>query len=113
MQWASPHRRRSRLGIGENSIGEYRYIFELNDAQLNLAELNAQLKSAEFNGAKLIGAELKSADLSSAILDYACLEGANLSSAIVTKAHFAHNFGISEDVKKDLIQRGAIFEDDT
>ena len=37
--------------------------------------------------------------------------GADLSGVNVNKAKFSYNQGISEAMKRDLIQRGAIFED--
>ncbi|MGB3695170.1 MAG: pentapeptide repeat-containing protein [Spirulinaceae cyanobacterium] len=44
-------------------------------------------------------------------LTEANLIGADLSGANVHEAKFGDNQGISETIKRDLIQRGAIFED--
>jgi hypothetical protein len=41
------------------------------------------------------------------------LKDANLSRAVVEKALFGYNSGISENMKLDLIRRGAIFEGST
>ncbi|MDF5726610.1 MAG: pentapeptide repeat-containing protein [Rhizonema sp. PD38] len=46
-----------------------------------------------------------------AILWRANLEGANLEGAIVENAQFGFNKGLSQDMKVDLGERGAIFED--
>ncbi|MDJ0732549.1 MAG: pentapeptide repeat-containing protein [Nostocaceae cyanobacterium] len=44
-------------------------------------------------------------------LRYAYLGGTELSSADLKNARFGDNGGISEEIKLNLIQRGAIFED--
>uniref|UniRef100_UPI0030D8B7FE pentapeptide repeat-containing protein n=1 Tax=Argonema antarcticum TaxID=2942763 RepID=UPI0030D8B7FE len=71
----------------------------------------ANLSGANLRGADLSGAYLSRADLSDADLRGADLSGANLSGANVEKARFSNNQGISENMKQDLIKRGAIFED--
>ena len=97
----------------------------LKDANLNGAILNgANLNGANLNGANLSGANLKGANLKGTILKDANLNGANLEhtnlfcanlkgailfSATVEKARFGNNEGIDEEMKADLIKRGAIF----
>ncbi len=77
---------------------------------------SADLSSADLSSADLSDADLSSADLSSAILIDADLRGANLIDtyligAKVTNTRFGYNEGISESMKQELIERGAIFED--
>ncbi|WP_414590510.1 pentapeptide repeat-containing protein, partial [Anabaena sp. CCY 9614] len=50
-------------------------------------------------------------NLSGANLSGANLSGANLSGANIENARFGNNQGLSESIKRELIQRGAIFED--
>jgi uncharacterized protein YjbI with pentapeptide repeats/DNA-binding Xre family transcriptional regulator len=69
------------------------------------------LMGAILIGFFLRGAFLRSADLRGANLNDAILSGANLSRANVKNARFGNNQGLSESIKRDLIQRGAIFED--
>ncbi len=71
----------------------------------------ANLRGASLRGANLRGADLRGADLSDANLSDANLNFANLSGAGVEKTRFGDNQGISESMKLDLQQRGAIFED--
>ncbi|MCC3531410.1 MAG: pentapeptide repeat-containing protein [Microcoleus sp. PH2017_22_RUC_O_B] len=90
---------------------------DLSGANLSLANLSlanlrsADLRSADLRSADLSFADLRSADLSGADLSFANLSGADLSSIQVEKTRFRHNLGITEELKKDLIKRGAIFED--
>jgi uncharacterized protein YjbI with pentapeptide repeats len=56
-------------------------------------------------------ADLRGADLRDANLRDANLSDANLSVIQVEKTRFRNNLGITEELKKDLINRGAIFED--
>ena len=80
---------------------------DLRDADLRFADLRfADLRFADLSGAKLSGADLSGADLIGANLS-----GANLSGIQVEKTRFLDNLGITEEQKKDLIKRGAIFED--
>lgn len=67
---------------------------------------DAILSDANLSGAYLIGADLIGADLSRANLSDVILSDAN-----VENARFGNNQGISEPIKHDLIQKGAIFED--
>ena len=95
---------------------------DLRNANLISADLigvnlfNSNLSRANLSRAKLIcvyliRAYLKDATLSDAYLIRAYLEDATLSGAIVKSTLFMNNFGISQSLKRDLIARGAIFED--
>ena len=64
-------------------------------------DYHSDLSRADLRGADLRGADLSRADL----------RGADLSVIQVEKTRFRNNLGITEDLKKDLINRGAIFED--
>ncbi|MBD2140352.1 pentapeptide repeat-containing protein [Anabaena sp. FACHB-1250] len=95
---------------------------DLIEANLSGADLiGADLIEANLSGADLIGANLSGADLIEANLIGANLRFANLIGADLTgtalvfanveNAHFGSNPGIYEDAKRELKQRGAIFED--
>lgn len=105
---------------------------DLSDAVLSFANLSRarlydlKLRGAIFDGANLSGAilgavdfryadlryaDLSDADLSDADLIGTNLSGANLSDTIVENAQFGKNSGLTEDMKRDLIRRGAKFED--
>lgn len=105
------------LNLTEDFAGSDLSFTQLNGGDLsgaNLSDANlrdANLYSANLSDAKLICANLNSANLSYANLSGANLDGANLSNAKVKKARFGWNSGLSEDMKLDLKQRGAIFED--
>ncbi len=89
----------------------------LSFASLSFANLRgADLRDASLNYTNLSDANLISANLSDANLIGANLIGANLTGtalvfANVENAHFGSNPGIYEDAKRELKQRGAIFED--
>ncbi|NES20761.1 MAG: pentapeptide repeat-containing protein [Symploca sp. SIO3E6] len=84
----------------------------LSDAILIRANLSrAILIRANLSRANLSGANLSGADLSDARLSGANLSGADLSNAQVNGTRFGDNTGIPEEMKRDLIRRGAIFED--
>ncbi len=84
----------------------------LSDANLSDADLLvADLSGANLSGANLSGANLRGANLRGANLRGANLRGANLNRAVVEKAQFGANLGLTEEMKLDLKQRGAIFED--
>ncbi|AOY84499.2 pentapeptide repeat-containing protein [Moorena producens JHB] len=80
---------------------------DLSDAYLNSAHLrgaylnSAHLSGADFSDSNLIAADFRGADLSDT----------NLIGADVKNARFGNNSGIDESMKRDLIKRGAIFED--
>ncbi|OUL32398.1 hypothetical protein BV375_10070 [Nostoc sp. 106C] len=71
----------------------------------------ANLSGADLSGANLSGANLSGANLSGAYLIDAYLIDANLNDAIVENALFGENSELTEDIKRDLKRRGAIFED--
>jgi uncharacterized protein YjbI with pentapeptide repeats len=71
----------------------------------------ADLSNANLENANLENADLNCADLSGAKLSNANLTNADFSDAIVENAKFNNNLGISSELKQDLINRGAIFED--
>ncbi|XZN92572.1 MAG: pentapeptide repeat-containing protein [Microcoleus sp.] len=99
---------------------------DLSDADFSDANLqNAKFSGADLSGAFLGNADLKGADLYKASLALANLGGANLenanlvevnltnanlSGANVESARFGNNSGLSEEMKVNLQQRGAIFE---
>ena len=89
----------------------------LRGADLREADLfRASLRGANLREAYLFGANLSSADLSSADLSEADLSGANLSSANLFRANvpqtrFSLTKGLLEEQRRDLVERGAIFED--
>jgi len=80
---------------------------DLSDAMLVQSNLSfSHLNGANLNKANLIGANLSHAFLLKADLTYAALSKAN-----VENARFGYNSSISDSLKRDLIARGAIFED--
>jgi uncharacterized protein YjbI with pentapeptide repeats len=84
----------------------------LSDAYLSGANLSGvHLSGANLSRVNLSGANLSGANLRGANLRGANLSGANLSGAVVEKAQFGANVGLTEEMKLDLKQRGAIFED--
>jgi uncharacterized protein YjbI with pentapeptide repeats/DNA-binding Xre family transcriptional regulator len=85
---------------------------DLRDTDLFGANLSvANLSDADLSDADLSDADLSDADLSDADLSGTNLRGANLNRAVVEKAQFAANLGLTEEMKLDLKRRGAIFED--
>ncbi|MEM9007913.1 MAG: pentapeptide repeat-containing protein [Cyanobacteria bacterium P01_F01_bin.86] len=84
----------------------------LSHAVLSHADFSyAVLSRAIFRNADLSGAILSGALLSDAVLCGAVLQDTDLSDALVGKATFGNNPGITEQDKADLKQRGAIFQD--
>lgn len=77
-------------------------------SRVNLSEAN--LSNCNLSDANLSGASLKNADLHQAGLALTNLAGADLTGAVVKQARLWHDAGLSEEVKQDLIRRGAIFE---
>ncbi|MFN6540685.1 MAG: pentapeptide repeat-containing protein [Nostoc sp. EkiNYC01] len=87
-----------------------------SDANLSGADLRTNLSGANLSGANLSdanlsGANLSGANLSGANLSGANLSGANLESAIVMNAFFVDTRELTENMKRDLERRGAIFGD--
>ncbi|MBD2694835.1 pentapeptide repeat-containing protein [Anabaena catenula] len=84
----------------------------LESANLENANLfRANLENANLSRANLENANLLFANLSGANLLFANLESADLREAKVENARFGYNPGITENAKRDLKRRGAIFED--
>jgi uncharacterized protein YjbI with pentapeptide repeats len=84
----------------------------LSNANLSSADLSSvNLRRANLRRANLRRANLRHANLILANLSGADLSGANLRRAKVNKAQFEKNLGLTEEMKLDLKQRGAIFED--
>jgi uncharacterized protein YjbI with pentapeptide repeats len=122
--------------IGSNLIGANLNGAELSRANLSEANLNgAYLSRANLSGAKLIGAYLIEVKLNGTCLIEANLRGANLRGAILCRADlreanlnwanlceadlinikvqdtkFGDNPGISDEMKKALEGKGAIFK---
>ena len=87
------------------------FLFEANlikDA-VEKSNLPSLLQSANLIGANLEFANLLDANLIGANLTGANLTGANLEGTKVEEARFGYNKGIDEEMKADLIRRGAIF----
>lgn len=103
--------------IGANLSGAKLIVASLSFTNLSGAKLiGANLSGANLSGAKLIVANLSGANLSDANLSDASLRGAylsdaNLNDANVNNAQFGYNKGISDLRRRDLILRGAIFND--
>lgn len=70
---------------------------------------NAKLNGAKFSQANLTGANLAGANLRCTDFRKADLSEANLSNAKVQGAQFQNCKGISDETKRDLKNRGAIF----
>ncbi len=91
----------------------------MSSTQLRNANLsNAILEDANLSGAKLKGTNLSNANLGGANLSFANLMNTNLTNTNlkgtkVKNARLGWNQGLSEDVKLELKQRGAIFEDES
>jgi uncharacterized protein YjbI with pentapeptide repeats len=95
-----------------NLNGANLFLSILNDAMLcNTSLSGASLSSANLSDADLGDADLSNANLSGAQLRGADLSNTNLSGASVNNTQFGYNKGISESMRRDLIARGAIFED--
>lgn len=106
----------------KNLIHAYLSGADLRRADLRRADLSgdnlrrtylsgANLSDANLSDANLSGADLRRADLSDAILHRANLSNANLSGAIAVNALFGETVGLTDDMKRDLERRGAIFGD--
>ncbi|NET25821.1 pentapeptide repeat-containing protein [Okeania sp. SIO1I7] len=98
---------------GANLIGADLIGADLRGASLRRANLRgASLSGADFRGASLNGADFREANLRRAILSEANLSGAELEKSKVINTKFSSNSqGMNEQLKQDLIQQGAIFED--
>ncbi|MEM7592041.1 MAG: pentapeptide repeat-containing protein [Cyanobacteria bacterium P01_A01_bin.83] len=97
---------------GLNISGANLKSADLSGADLSGANLSGTyLRSADLSGADLKSAFLFGVNLSGADLSGADLRSANLFGAIVDQARFGNNLGIDDQLKQDLIDRGAIFVD--
>ena len=67
---------------------------------------NGNHQKTDFTGANLSGANLSEVDFGDAILDYA-----TLNDAIVANTLFGQGVGLTEEQKRDLQRRGAVFDD--
>lgn len=101
---------------------------DLTDAELSETNLNhAKLGGADLSGADLGSANLQNADLHRASLALANLSGADLSGANLRQTNlsqtnlngvhvegaiFSHNTGLSDEVIRSLVAKGAIVEDE-
>lgn len=86
----------------------------LREANLNEANLSGtNLEGANLSHANLRGTNLEGAILSHANLSRTNLEGAILKDANVKNVLFGKGIGLTNSEKRDLIQRGAIFDDST
>ncbi len=84
----------------------------LNGANLSGANLHkSDLSGASLPRADLSGAGLSEANLINADLSDADLSGADLGGAVVENTRFLFGRGISSELKRDLQNRGAIFDD--
>jgi cell division protein FtsL len=84
-------------------------LWGANLCEANLCEAN--LSIASLYEANLCEANLCEANLWGADLSRANLYGANLSGTDLSNTRFGDNLGISDDMKKELEGKGAIFED--
>ena len=85
---------------------------KLSGADLSGAYLeNADLSDTDLHRASLALANLGGANLSGANLNEVNLSNANLSGAKVNETRFGNNPGLSEEMKLNLKQRGAIFQE--
>ncbi|MBE9125193.1 MULTISPECIES: pentapeptide repeat-containing protein [unclassified Coleofasciculus] len=83
----------------------------LSHANLTRTDLShGNLRHADLTEALLRHVNLKGANLSHANLTGANLFGTNLSDVQVTGAYFRNNSGLSEEMKRELIQKGAVVE---
>ncbi|MBD2580545.1 pentapeptide repeat-containing protein [Oscillatoria sp. FACHB-1406] len=73
---------------------------------------NANLREANLHRASLALANLGGADASGANFQEVNLSNTNLAGVKVDKAIFGQNPGLTEDTKKSLLARGAIFRED-
>ena len=98
----------SRADLGRADLGRA----DLGSANLSGTDLkDAKLNMADLSGADLSGADLTGADLRYADFRGADLRFADLNCSQVENSRFGNNQGISQSMKRNLISRGAIFED--
>jgi uncharacterized protein YjbI with pentapeptide repeats len=106
----------SRLSIarlrGASLRGANLSSADLFGADLSGADLSiANLRDVNLIGANLSGADFDGANLSGANLSRTKLHGAKFSGVDVRNTRFESSLGISEFMKQNLIDKGAIFND--
>ncbi|MEC4814193.1 MAG: pentapeptide repeat-containing protein [Scytonema sp. PMC 1069.18] len=85
---------------------------QINGSDLRGCILNgAKLQNAQLCGTDLTNASLRGADLRDANLQYTKLSGVNLSGANVQGTLFKGSTGLTEETKRELKTRDAIFDD--
>ncbi len=96
---------------GANLSGADLRDTDLRNADLSRAKRNQLLTYTNLSGANLSGANLSGANLSSAFLIRADLSNTELENANVNNTIFRDNQGISDQLKQNLIERGAKFDE--
>ena len=97
---------------GADLRGANLLIANLHEADLSEANLGlANLRTSDLRRTDLRGADLLMADLCGADLREANLRGASLNGVSVYRTQFSFAKGLSENRVRDLMQKGAIFED--
>ncbi|NEQ28879.1 MAG: pentapeptide repeat-containing protein, partial [Microcoleus sp. SIO2G3] len=86
---------------------------QLQSADLRNTNLSyVSLRWADLTEVNLRGANLYGVDLCGASLRYAILSDADLAGVEVNReTRFRQNEGLAPEQRRDLIQRGAVFED--
>lgn len=85
---------------------------KINGSDLSGCILNgAKLQNAKLSGTNLTNASLRGADLRHADLQYTRLNNTDFSGSDVQNALFKGNTGLTEETKRQLKARGAIFDD--
>ncbi|MEH1822115.1 MAG: pentapeptide repeat-containing protein [Nostoc sp.] len=103
--------------VTEGASGQNLSNVDLSSADLKRTDFrsanlsDANLSDADLRDADLRDADLRDADLRDADLRDADLRDADLTDANVANASFGGNIGLTEDIKRDLERRGAIFGD--
>jgi hypothetical protein len=104
------------LSLANLSLADLSLAY-LKGTYLSLASLQgaylrgADLRGADLRYANLSGAYLGDASLRGAYLQGTCLKGTYFQGASVENTRFGNNSGLSEAIKLNLIERGAIFEE--
>ena len=101
--------RKVELLIEQVENAETEKLSEL--AKIADLNLDKDLVGVDLSGEDLSNDDLRNANLRNANLRNANLSDANLSGATVANASFGYNQGISEIMKRDLVSKGATFQD--
>ena len=86
-------------------------LAKIADLNLDKDLVGVDLSGEDLSNDDLRNANLRNANLRNANLRNANLSDANLSGATVANASFGYNQGISEIMKRDLVSKGATFQD--